>query len=79
LQVNRSKRDQMLYLEYENIIFGIIPQEGWNSPDGRQVVLVDVVEDLVVEGDEVFQLRLRHARLGRSHVGQGVRHLGPML
>jgi hypothetical protein len=69
----------MLYLEYENIIFGIIPQEGWNSPDGRQVVLVDVVEDLVVEGDQVFQLRLRHTGLGRRHVGQGVRHLGPML
>jgi hypothetical protein len=69
----------MFSLKCENIIFGIIPQEGWNSPDWWQVVLVDVVEDLVVEGDQVFQLRLRHAGLGRSNVGQGVRHLEPML
>ena len=39
--------------------------------------LIDVVEYFVVERDEVLQLSLRHAALGRRHVSQGVRHQEP--
>ena len=58
----------------ENISF--LPEQRWNSPDWRQVVLVDVVEDFVVERDQVLQLRLGDSGLGGGDVGQRVRYLG---
>ena len=40
------------------------PEEGRDPPGGREMVLVDVVQHLVVQRDEVLYLRLRHSVLG---------------
>ena len=48
------------------------PEEGRDPPGGRQVVLVDVVQHLVVQRDEVLDLRLGDTVLGGGDVGEGV-------
>ena len=44
------------------------PEEGRDPPAGREVVLVDVVQHQVVQGQQVLQLRLRQSSLHRTEI-----------
>ena len=50
------------------------PEERRDATDGGQPVDEDVVEDVVVEGEQVVELRLAHAVLRAGQVGERVSH-----
>ena len=47
------------------------PQTWWDSSDGRQPESEQVVEDVVVKGENVFELGVTDAATGRCNVAQG--------
>lgn len=50
------------------------PKQRRDAPYRRQVVLVHIVQHLVVQGDQVLQLRLREAALGRGDIGERMKY-----
>ena len=50
------------------------PKQRRDAAYGRQVVLVHIVQHLVVQGDQVLQLGLGQAALGRGDVSERMKY-----
>lgn len=50
------------------------PEQRWDASHGRQMVLVNVIQHLVIQGDQVLQLWLWQTTLSSSDVGKCVEH-----
>ena len=46
-----------------NLLLYLHDEDGGDSPDLRDLILVDPIEDLVIQRENVFQLIVRNTRL----------------
>lgn len=50
------------------------PQQWWNPPSRRKMVLIHVVQDLIIQRDQVLQLALGETALCSCDVGESVEY-----